>query len=148
MVEIDGASNPVIHHTKKGGSQTTDPFEAVNGSMGLTGSADSTVILSHDPDGYHDGILYGRGRDLAEFEEPLSFDGSRWSNVTGTDALRLSDERRKIVEVLGSGPETGMGVQDIAKALEKPRGTVDRLLGKMKTAGEVRREARGIYALP
>ena len=47
----------VIHHTKKGGSQTSDPFEAVSGSMGLTASADSTVILSHDSEGYHDGVI-------------------------------------------------------------------------------------------
>jgi len=138
----------VIHHTKKGGSQTTDPFEAVSGSMGLTASADSTVILSHDADGDHDGILYGRGRDLIEFEEPLSFDDCIWLPVEGVDAIRTTEERREIIRVLSEGPESGMKVKAIAEAIGKNRNAVDRLVGKMKKNSEIRRLARGVYGPP
>jgi len=135
----------VIHHTKKGGSQTSDPFEAVSGSMGLTASADSTIILSHDAEGYHDGVLYGRGRDLMEFEEPLSFENCVWNPVEGIDAIRTTDERREIIRVLTEGPPDGINVQAIADAIGKNRNAVDRLLGKMTKKGEVRRVARGVY---
>ena len=138
----------VIHHTKKGGSQTSDPFEAVSGSMGLTASADSTVILSHDAEGYHDGVLYGRGRDLMEFEEPLSFENCVWNPVEGVDAIRTTDERRDIIRVLSEGPPSGMSVQAIADAIGKNRNAVDRLVGKMKAKGEISRLARGIYGPP
>lgn len=138
----------VIHHTKKGGSQTTDAFEAVSGSMGLTASADSTVILSHDTEGDHDGVLYGRGRDLIEFEEPLSFDDCVWLPVEGVDAMRTTEERREIIRVLNNGPESGMNVQAIAEAIKKNRNAVDQLVRKMKRKGEIRRLARGVYGPP
>lgn len=138
----------VIHHTKKGGSTTSDPFEAVSGTMGLTASADTTVILSHDPSGDFDGVFYGRGRDLPEFEEPLTFSGSVWTHITGTDALRLSEERRQVVDVIAAGPQSGVGAQDIADQLSKSRNAVDVLLTKMTKANEVRRIGRGVYALP
>jgi hypothetical protein len=48
----------VVHHTRKGGSEG-DPFEKVSGTLGLTGAADTTIVLDRDGNG---ATLYGRGR--------------------------------------------------------------------------------------
>ena len=50
-----------VHHVRK--AEADDPFDTVSGSTGLTGAADTTLILTKRTE---DGgcVLYGRGRDL------------------------------------------------------------------------------------
>lgn len=59
----------VIHHVRK--MAADDPFDIVSGSTGLTGAADSTLVLANGPKGK---VLYGRGRDLPELEIAVQFD--------------------------------------------------------------------------
>jgi RecA-family ATPase len=59
----------VVHHVRK--MDADDPFDTVSGSTGLTGAADTTLILTTTNDGK---VLYGRGRDLAEIEIAMVFD--------------------------------------------------------------------------
>jgi len=61
----------VIHHTSK--VPTSDFVHSVNGSVGLTGSAD-TIITINRPRGQSDGILKITGRDVEETEIGIHFD--------------------------------------------------------------------------
>ena len=61
----------VIHHTSK--VSTTDFVHSVNGSVGLTGAAD-TVITIDRPRGQNDGVLKITGRDVEENEIGIRFD--------------------------------------------------------------------------
>jgi RecA-family ATPase len=63
----------VVHHTRKGLGET-DPFEKVSGTLGLSGAADTTIILDRDGSG---ATLYGRGRDIEESRPPFHSTGTR-----------------------------------------------------------------------
>ena len=58
----------VVHHVRKSGSDV-DPFEKVSATLGLSGGADTTMILDRDGAGT---TLYGRGRDIEEVDVAVS----------------------------------------------------------------------------
>jgi hypothetical protein len=66
----------IVHHLRKSGSDH-DPVEKVSGTLGLSGAADTFLILDRDSNG---ATLYGRGRDIEEIDAAVEFDrGScRW----------------------------------------------------------------------
>ena len=73
-----------------------DPFEKVSGTLGLSGAADTTIILDRDQNGC---TLYGRGRDIEEIETAVQFDASstcRWRLGEGGE-VRRTDERSVIL---------------------------------------------------
>ena len=137
----------VVHHTRKG-ARPADPFEAVSGTMAFTAVPDATLVMFPDANGNFDAELYGRGRDVAEFEEALNWEHFRWQLVEDADAARLSDERRAIHLELEASAPTALSVQEIADLTSQPRNNVDALLAKMKKAGQVQRVGRGLYTVP
>ena len=56
-----GVAIVAVHHLRKGVAEA-DPFEKVSGTLGLSGAADTVLIL--DRDAWRE--LYGRGRDIEE----------------------------------------------------------------------------------
>jgi RecA-family ATPase len=87
-----GVAVLVIHHLRK--ADADDPFDSVSGSTGLTGAADSTLILTRR-EGDGGCILYGRGRDLEEFEIAMEFDKAtcRWRDLGDAMPVACDDER-------------------------------------------------------
>lgn len=140
-----GTAIVVIHHVRKGMGDA-DPFERVSGTMGLTGAADSTIILDRDGNGC---TLYARGRDLEEYERACTFDRTtcRWTVQGEASEVRRTDERAQILAVLEDAEEA-MSPQEIAIMSDMKRNNVDRLLGKMAKAGEVFKTRRGRYVHP
>ncbi|HMN37212.1 MAG TPA: AAA family ATPase [Hyphomicrobium sp.] len=135
----------VIHHTRKGGGDA-DPFEKVSGTLGLSGAADTTIILDRDQNGC---TLYGRGRDIEEFETAVEFDKSlcRWRALGDATEVRRTDERGTILTVLTDASEP-MNPREIAIEADMKRNNVDKLLGKMVKCGEVIKAKRGLYIHP
>ena len=66
----------VNHHLRK--MEADDPFDTVSGTLGLTGAADSIIVLKR-----HAGAvtLHARGRDIEEVETALQFERAtcRWT---------------------------------------------------------------------
>jgi hypothetical protein len=135
----------VVHHVRKGAGDV-DPFERVSGTMGLTGAADTTMILDRDSNG---ATLYARGRDLEQFERAVTFDplSCRWLVQGEASEVRRTDERAAILSVLEDADEP-MTPGDIAIQVDMRRNNVDRLLGKMAKAAEVLKTKRGRYVHP
>src|SRR3712207_3172992 len=102
----------VVHHLNKQ-QGTTDPFDLISGSNGLAACADATLILDRDGQGVR---LYGRGRDVEEFDKALSFDPvrGRWSILGQAEDVRRSDGRNTILTVL-RGSLTPLGPKEIAE---------------------------------
>ena len=46
-----GVAIVIVTHTKKGASESGDPFELVSGTLGLTGAADTTLVLDRSGQG-------------------------------------------------------------------------------------------------
>lgn len=144
MADEFGLAIVVIHHTRK--ADAGDKLEKVSGTNGLTGAADTTIILDRDGEGT---VLVGRGRDIAEFETAVEFqkDNCRWRVLGEAADVRRTDERKLIIDALVTATEP-MGSRDIADVTDQPDGNVRRMLAKMTRTGEVEKVKRGLYIYP
>jgi hypothetical protein len=124
-----------------------DPFDEVSGTRGLTGAADSVLVLKRDA-GSQQPVLYGRGRDLEEIDTAMQFDKDTGAwNILGA-AWQVADtvERREIQEVLGRSVDP-MTPTEIAAAVGKSRQNVQKMLAKMYADGKVEKATTGRYTL-
>lgn len=137
-----GVSVLIVHHTRK--SEADDPIDAVSGTLGLTGAADTTLILNRVAGNV---TLYGRGRDTAELELALSFvtETCRWKITGDAATVRRTDERNVILELLADNKEP-MSPNEIADLLNLNSRNVRQLLHKMCKENQVLRVKRGLYA--
>lgn len=140
-----GIAIVVVHHTRKSGAES-DPFEKVSGTLGLSGAADTTLILDRDGNG---ATIYGRGRDVEEIESAVVFDkaGCRWFVQGAASEVRRTDERGAVLAALEDADEP-MSPGEIAVATGSTRNAVDQLLYRMGKAGEVLKAGRGRYVHP
>jgi hypothetical protein len=127
-----------LHHTRKAAAE--DPLEALNGSNGLSGCADTTLVLNRDQNGT---TLYVRGRDVEEKETAVKFTAGHWSVIGEASDVRTSAERKAILECL-NGHGTSMTPTEIAGAMGRNSNNVKQLLFNMAKSGEVSRE-KGRY---
>ncbi len=135
----------LIHHTRK--QEADDPFDTVSGTTGLTGAADSVLVLRRDV-GSQRTILYGRGRDLEEVETALKFDSEhgRWRILGDAGEIAKTHERRAITELLGRSVDP-MSPTEIADALGKTRSNVSHLLSRLMAETLVQKHEKGRYSL-
>ena len=145
LADRSGVSFIIVHHLRK--ESAGDPLESVSGTAGITGAADTILILKREPKDSL-GLLYVRGRDVPEAEIAMQFDEAtgKWLRLTGADDFRRSKERNAIIRVLVDLGEP-MTPAEISDALGKSRanGSVRVLLHKMHRAGDVVKCADGRY---
>ena len=132
----------VIHHLRK--MSGDDPLDMVSGTTGLTGAVDNVLVLDRKSDG---ATLYGRGREMDDIDIAVELDDGLWRILGDTETVRISDERRAVLEVLRNADEA-LGPKDIAEALDWPQENVRQLLKSMATDGDVQKLKRGKYSLP
>lgn len=140
-----GLAVVVIHHTRK--MNADDPFDEVSGTRGITGAADSVLVLTKDG-ATQTPVLYGRGRDLEEVETAMQFDPTtgRWSVLGDAATLARTHEQQEILEVLARAAAP-MSPSEVAIALNKKRPNIQHMLGKLYDAGKVTKHPKGLYAL-
>lgn len=145
LADETGVAVVIVHHLRKAAADD-DPLDAVSGSTGLTGAADTILVLNRGSEGV---TLYGRGRDIEEIESAVQFDrqSCRWSMLGEASEVRLSSERRAIIDALKAEAEP-MSPNVIADVTGGVPGSVRRLLHSMAKDGEVVRVQRGKYTLP
>lgn len=149
-----GASLIVVHHTNKGGHG--DFLEAVSGTQGLAGAADSILVLVRERNS-EDGTLKVTSRDAVEGEYALTFHDAQWWTV-GTDlkeAAQAARERRAtaglgdsmsaVINAVQAHPE-GIGPVQVMGITELERSTVDKYLSRAVESGRIVRTGRGQYA--
>ena len=142
-----GVAIVVVHHTRKGsGSDSGDPFEKISGTLGLSGGADTAIVLDCDHNGT---TIYGRGRDIEEFERAVIFDKTlcQWTVQGDACDVRRTDERSAILGTLMDA-DYEMSPGDIADVTRMPSPNVRQLLVSMVKAGEVLKIRRGRYVHP
>jgi RecA-family ATPase len=137
-----GLAIVVVHHVRK--LESVDPLDTVSGTTGLTGAADTVLVLNRDAQGI---TLYGRGRDIDEVETAMSLDKAtgQWTVLGAAVEVRRSDQRKVILEALQQGQMT---VSDLIAATGMERNSLNQLLFKMAKSGDIVRVGRGVYALP
>lgn len=139
-----GVAIVLVHHVRK--MDADDPIDTVSGSTGLTGAADTILVLNRDATGMV--TLYGRGRDIEEIETVIEFDTSEcvWRIIGDAKLARLSDERKAVLQALEDAGGS-LSPKAIAEATDLPYQNIRKLLGSMAKSGEVRKEGRGQYVL-
>ena len=137
-----GVSIIIVTHTRK--AEADDPFDKVSGTLGLTGVADTTLVLTREAGGQ--GVtLYGRGRDVAEIEKAVQLIDFRWQVLGDPLEVHASQTRQQIIEAIRSGLEAP---KDIADILDLDASLVRKTLARMVQAGQILKSGRGKYQLP
>lgn len=137
----------VIHHTRKANpeAQGGDPLDAVLGSTGLTGVADSIWILKR-PRTESVGQLFMTSRDVGEQEQVIEFDpvSCTWHLQMEAQHQGRSIERQKILDYLQRELEP-KGPKEVAGSTGLPYDSVRHLMRHMEAEGSITRKARGKY---
>lgn len=132
-----------LHHQRK--MAADDLIDTISGTLGIGGAVDAILILGKDDNG---NFLYGRGRDLEEFNVIVELDERcRWQVMGRKPEAQPSPERGQIVSALAKAGKP-MTVEEIAAAIGKKRANVKNLLVKLHYEGEIDRVATGLYRLP
>lgn len=137
-----GVAIVLVHHVRK--MDADDPLDTVSGTTGLTGAADTVLVLNRTSQGV---TLVGRGRDIEEIDVAVSFskESCRWTAQGPAAEVRRSGERGAILDALQACGEP-MTPTEISGAAGMPCNNVRQLLFKMMKAGEVEKSGRGRYA--
>jgi AAA domain len=146
LAQKRGIAIVVIHHVRK--MEADDPFDMVSGTNGLTGAADTILVLRKQSG---NATLYAKGRDIDEKETACAFskDTCRWTLLGEADAVHGSGERTAVLEALKVAASGQMPIAEIMAATERrDRNAVDQLLFKMQRDGDLVRVKRGVYGLP
>lgn len=121
------------HHCKKSIAEL-DAFDDLLGSTGWGAACDSRLVLRRQR-GSPEATLVAGGRDVMHSESALLFDGANgWTYQGAAEDVRMSDERREILDLLEDGP---LSATEIAKKLEKNYKTTSNLLRKMLDNGKI-----------
>jgi len=144
LASARGIAILIVHHTRK--ADADDPFDTVSGTRGLTGAADAVLVLRKDFANDR-ATLYGRGRDIAEIETAMVFDGAegRWRALDAAEAAARSPEREAIVKALVAAEGEPLSAQQIADAAGTDYAKARKLLGRMALVGDIQRSKRGLY---
>lgn len=140
-----GIAIVIVHHTRKGAVES-DPFEKVSGTLGLSGAADTTIILDRDSNG---ATIYGRGRDVEEIESAVIFDkvSCRWHVQGAASEVRRSDERGDVLDLLKEA-DAPMSPAELAPLAGVAGGTMRKRLYDMTKAGDIVKVGAGRYVHP
>ena len=142
-----------VHHTRKGGS--ADFVESTSGSNGLTGSADTIMVLSRQRH-TGEGTLQVTGRDIAEVEYLLAaIDGGGWRLAGGSlEAARQAADEARATSGLGDNSAAivaavqafpGCSPSIIADKTGIERNNVNQTLHRLVNGGRLTKEGRGSY---
>lgn len=134
----------LVTHTRK--AEADDVFDTVSGTLGLTGVADSILIVTRSDDR---SILAGKGRDLEEFEKVIKRDPhmGTWTILGDTAAVPDTPEQQAIVLVLGKAGSP-MTPTQIANRVGKDRTAVQHMLRRLRAKGKVEYHGRQGYTVP
>jgi DNA-binding transcriptional ArsR family regulator/archaellum biogenesis ATPase FlaH len=136
----------LVHHTRKSSvyrsSGTVDPFDRILGSVGISGVADALVMLERERR-HNSGRLQFTSRDAPEQELIVNFnENGVWTLVGDAREIRMTEDRRKILELLQEADGRPLSTGQIARELDKKESAVSRLLRRMRDEGMVRRAAK------
>lgn len=146
LADTRGVAMIVIHHLRK--MRSEDPFEEISGTNGLTGAADTIMVLARKRNST-EAVLHVTGRDLEEKQLSLSFhtEPVGWElvgDVPGEPAC--SEPREAILAALSSAAE-GLTPKQVARLVGRNESSVRYLLRAMLRDGQISQEASGRYCL-
>lgn len=119
----------VLHHLRKDSALSRDPLETLSGSMGISGIADATFLLT-GVRGEEEQTLSVIGREIETHSMVIRFDMGVWSLV-GSDCSDYYDTKAYRESAVARG------VLALMRGRERWEGTTSELIGAIHDAGEV-----------
>jgi hypothetical protein len=132
----------VIHHQRK--AEADDLFDTVSGTLGLTGVVDTIMIIDKTGTGT---ILAAKGRDIEEINQAVEFDNGAWRIIGNADFVRVSGERKQVLEVMEEAKGEPLSAHQIARAFGGKANSVAKLLRKMAKDGILVKSGYGKFTL-
>ena len=132
----------VVHHTRK--MEADDPFDTISGTHGLTGVADTLMVLARHGEAAK---LSAQGRDLDGYEKALTRNAVTGSWLISGDARELAKtgERQAILDVLTEAEGETISLAAIASATGKKKDNLVHLLKSLVGEGLVEKVGHGKY---
>ncbi|MDO5683478.1 MAG: AAA family ATPase, partial [Propionibacteriaceae bacterium] len=140
-----------LHHDRK--AESSDFVDAVSGTNGIAGAADSILVLSRQRT-EETGLLKVTGRDVEEREYAMTLNGGHWTVPAGgleeaakmaadTKATHgLGDRAAEVLTFVAKHPE-GVSPSQVGEGLNLP--DARRYLSRLLDAGRITRPTRGLY---
>jgi phage/plasmid primase-like uncharacterized protein len=128
LAQKRGVAIVVVNHQRK--MDADDPFDTVSGTLGLTATPDTIMLLRRDSSGTI--ILQARGRDVAEIEKAMTFDkdNCHWRIAGEVAQVRQTAERAKIIRAMETIGEPAKPNEIAAEAGVRPA-NVNKMLVRM-----------------
>lgn len=139
-----GVAFIVVHHVRK--QSADDLFDTISGTMGLSGAADTLLMLTRAGDALR---LSVRGRDVEPEDKLVHFDHDTGAWIVTGDYEEndnAGSTRTLILAQLHAAASTGMKPDDIASKTGLAGATVRQMLRRMAKAGQIQRTQYGTYA--
>lgn len=136
-----GVAIVVVHHVRK--QETNDVFDAVLGTMGLTGAADTIIVVTNVDHGKRFSV---RGRDVEEIDKILDFHPDEGWSVLGDYEPNpdASNTRQRIIALLSSS-KYPMSPKDIASNLGLSVVTIRKQCQRLVRDQKIKKTAHASY---
>ena len=131
----------VVHHQRKAAAD--DALDTVSGSTGLTGSADAVLILERERH-TNEGTLRITGRDVAERELAMKFDGGVWIMQGDAKDVGQTPADRETIEALKKAG-TWILPHDLADRMRITTDAAKKRLQRLSPDAPVERVPGGAY---
>jgi len=125
--------------------ESEDPLETVSGTFGLTGAADTVLVIRRGR-GRADAELHVTGRDVEENALALRFErrSCTWLVVGDAEEYRRTRERQEVLDILLKSKEP-MRPKELAAILGKNENAISKTLYRLKEEGLVSQPGYGKY---
>jgi hypothetical protein len=134
-----------VHHTRKAISENV--FDSISGSVGLTASQDTMMVLKEEMNGKIN--LHITGRDVLSnsFEIEFMKENCSWVIKGKADKVQVSEDRNQISELFGNDVDKILSLGEISLELGKTKPNVNKMLRKMISNGILEKANYGKYKL-
>ena len=135
-----GIAIVVVHHCKKTSDVSSAPLEKVIGSIGITGTAE-TILVMEQQTGTKDCKLYMTGKDVEQCEKYLSWNGHGFDMGDDVREAQLGATQKLVLELIRESPRCMQ--KHIVDTIGKDQGQVARAIDRLIEVGlVVKKESR------
>lgn len=143
ITDTRGVALVLVHHLRK--ADAADPFDRISGSTGITGGADTNIVLTRDR-ATENGFLLVSGRDIEEQDLALRFEGGKWSFLGLAAEHRATQTQQAVLDALRKAGKA-LGPAELGERIGKNRGNTYRWLAALAENGLVREVEGGRYEI-
>ena len=133
----------VVHHCKKSNDIASAPLEKVIGSIGITGTAE-TILVMEQLTGKRDCKLHVTGKDVEQCEKYLTWNGGGFSIDDDVREAMLGATQKLIYQLIQDSPRCTQ--KYIVDKIGKDQGQVARAIDRLVELGLVVKSAGRLIA--